>query len=439
MAESVNGQGPAPVAVVLPGGGARGAYEAGALAELLPALQARGERVSIFCGTSVGAINAAMLASSAHHTADEVAAGGLAHWRAMRKGDVMRPIVGTGLPVTLIRLIGEALELPGLRLASLLDPTPLRRSLGGWVDWGALHRNVRSGRVRAACVVATSLSRGGPVAFVESREPLPERPDQGELRFVPTRLRGEHVRASAAIPLLFPPVEVTTPRSVRDHYIDGGTRLNTPIKPALALGAQKVIVVGFEPFAGSGPDVEPHVRPRLADVAANAVDGLLVDQVRDDIRRMVAINGFFAEDPSGGPSPAARAYRRSRGRPPYRRVSYALVAPERSGELGAIAEDVFRRRFGGLRGLRAPDYPLISRVLGGRTRSRGELLSFLLFDPEFTEALIEAGQRDARRWLDAHPGFWCSDAQHDFPVDAGHADKLRDEEALAEWRALRRI
>jgi NTE family protein len=438
MASSGNGEGP-PVALVLPGGGARGAYEAGALAELLPALEERGERVSIFCGTSVGAINAAMLASSAHLPADEVVAGGLAHWRSLRKGDVFRPIVGTGLPVTLVRLAGEMLELPGMRLASLLDPAPLRRSLSGWVDWGALHRNVKSGRVSAACVVATSLSRGGPVAFVESRERLPARRDQGDLRFVATRLRGEHVRASAAIPLLFPPVEVQTPRSVRDHYIDGGTRLNTPIKPALALGAQRVIVVGFEPFAGPAVDAKPHERPRLADVAANAVDGLLVDQVRDDIRRMVAINGFFAEDANGGPSPAARAYRSSRGRPPYRRVSYALVAPERRGELAALAEDVFRRRYGGLRGLRAPDFPLISRVLGGRTRSRGELLSFLLFDPEFTEALLAAGRRDARRWLDAHPRFWCSDPQHDFPVDGGHVEKLRDEEALAEWRALRRI
>jgi NTE family protein len=437
-AHGANGDGP-PIALVLPGGGARGAYEAGALAELLPALERRGERVSIFCGTSVGAINASMLASSAHRPADEVVAGGLAHWRTMRKGDVIRRIVGTGLPMTFARLIGEALELPGLRMASLLDPAPLRKSLDGWIDWAALHGNVKSGRVRAACVVATSLSRGAPVAFVESRaEAMPTRRDQGELHFVPTRIRPEHVRASAAIPLLFPPVEVKTPRSVQDHYIDGGTRLNTPIKPALALGAQRVIVIGFEPFASQGDGIDPHVRPRLADVAANAVDGLLVDQVRDDIRRMVAINGFFAEDATGGPSPAARAYRRSRGRPPYRRVSYALVAPEKRGELGAIAERVFQRRYGGLRGLRAPDYPVISRVLGGRTRSRGELLSFLLFDPEFTAELIEAGRRDARRWLDSHPGFWCSDPHHDFPVDRTHADTLRDEEALLEWRALRR-
>jgi NTE family protein len=252
------------------------------------------------------------------------------------------------------------------------------------------------------------------------------------------RQTGEHVRASAAIPMLFPPVEVTQPRAARDHYIDGGTRLNTPIKPALALGAERVIVVGLEPLGGAATAAQPNGRPRLSDVAANVIDGLLVDQVGDDLKRMVAINSFFAEHAGAGPSPSARAYRRSRGRSPYRRVSYALVSPAERGEIGRIAERVFERRYGGLRGFLSPDYPVLSRLLGGHTRSRGELLSFLLFDREFVAELIEAGRRDARRWLDRHPGFWCSDAAHDFDVGGEDGDRLRDDLALDEWRELRR-
>ena len=72
--------------------------------------------------------------------------------------------------------------------------------------------------------------------------------------------------------------------------------------------------------------------------------------------------------------------------------------------LGALAEQVFQRRYGGLRGLRAPDFPLIARLLGGgRARSRGELLSFLLFDEVFVEELLAAGRRDAERWVQRHP------------------------------------
>ena len=91
-----------------------------------------------------------------------------------------------------------------------------------------------------------------------------------------------------------------------------------------------------------------------------------------------------------------------------------------------------------VRGLRAPDYPLLARLLGGRTRSRGELLSFLLFDEVFVEELIQAGRRDAERWLERHPRVWCSDAAHDFDVDAVHAATLQEEQTIVEFRELRR-
>jgi NTE family protein len=198
-----------------------------------------------------------------------------------------------------------------------------------------------------------------------------------------------------------------------------------------------VIVVGYEPLAGEQRDrAGKGVLPRLADVAANALDGLLLDQVAHDVRRMLAVNAFFAESPMTGTSRAARAYREAHGRPPYRRISYALVAPSRRGEIGALAEAVFQERYGGLRGLRSPDFALLARLLGGgRAQSRGELLSFVLFDEVFIERLLQAGRADAERWLKAHPGFWSSDA-----AAAGFdtAGESAETVALDEFRALRR-
>lgn len=425
------------VAVVLPGGGARGAYEIGALSVLLPALEARGERVSVYCGTSVGAINACSLASLAHLPVEEQVGEILGHWRDLRKRDVFAPIAGGGGARTTLRLFAHMLGVYKVSLASLLDPTPLRSSVDRWADWRALSRNVERGVVDSVCVVATSLASGGPVAFVSCRESAPGRVDEG-LRYVKTRLRGEHVRASAAIPLLFPAVEITTPRAARGHYIDGGTRLNSPIKPALHLGAERVIVVGLEPFAATTPRASSHREPRIADVAANVIDGLLVDQVANDLRRLAAINSFFAEDASVGTSRAARAYRLARGHPPYRPISYALVSPQRRGEIGRLADAVFERRFGGPRGLLDPDYVLLSRVLGGRTRSRGELLSFLMFDGEFAEALIDMARRDAERWLRRHPSFWCRDAAHDLSVGSIDHGAVQEQEALDEFRSRHR-
>ena len=101
---------------------------------------------------------------------------------------------------------------------------------------------------------------------------------------------------------------------------------------------------------------------------------------------------------------AGRRYREARGKPPYRRVPYIFIAPERRGAIGELATTVFRARYGGWKGLRSPDFPLLNRLLGGESPTHGELLSYLIFDPEFIEELIEMGRQDAKRWLDAPPG-----------------------------------
>jgi NTE family protein len=313
------------IAVVLPGGGARGAYEVGALEVLLAALEQRGERVSVWCGTSVGAINAAAMASRAQLSAREQAGQVAEIWHDLRKRDVLARLVGLGGPRMLLRAVGHALGFPDVGLASLLDPSPLAASLERWIDWGAIGRNVRGGAIDAICVVATLLSTGQPVGFVESREGMPVNADE-TLRYVKTRLRGEHVRASAAIPVLFPTVQVSTPRNARGHYTDGGTRLNSAIKPAIDLGADKVIVIGLQPFVRRPGGRAMLRRPSIADVVANVLDGLLVDQVANDLRRLAAINSFFVEAPNTGPVGSARAYRIARGHAPYRLISYALVA-----------------------------------------------------------------------------------------------------------------
>jgi NTE family protein len=427
-----------PVALVLPGGGARGAYEAGALSILLPALEQRGERVQIICGTSVGAINAACIGATAHLSYREQAEALVARWRSMRKDDVIKPLVGPGLLTTALRFAGDALGIPGVRLASVMDAAPLQDSLDAWIDWGDLARNVRTGVIDSVCVVATSLGRGEPVAFVHSKRAVPPARASDEIHYVRATLAAEHVRASAAIPLLFAPVEVRRPRAAWDYYIDGGTRMNSPLKPALTLGAQRIVIVGFEPFTAAPAPVGPPQPPVIGDVAANVMEGLLYDQVGADLRRLGAINSFFVEGAGGAGSASARAYRTARGRSPYRRIGYALVTPKRRGELGRVAEEVYEQNYGGLKSLLRPDYPLISRFLGGRTRSRGDLLSFLLFDETYVERLITLGARDARRWLKRHPAIWCSDWSHDFDVDPVGVEASREADSLREFRDMRR-
>src|SRR4029453_1697973 len=100
------------VGLVLAGGGARGAYEAGVMAELLPELERRDQRPDVIVGTSVGAINAAYLASVAHLGADEAAAGFVERWEDLSPGRVIRPIVGLQTTLAGLRYLGDVLAFP---------------------------------------------------------------------------------------------------------------------------------------------------------------------------------------------------------------------------------------------------------------------------------------------------------------------------------------
>jgi NTE family protein len=413
---------PERIGSVLSGGGARGAYEAGAISVLAPALEARSERPTLFVGTSVGAINAAYMGSSGHLSAEDQAAGLLERWREVTKGRVIRPIMLQQLPLTALRYAGELLSLPGVRVPSLLDPEPLRRSLKRWMSWEELHRNVARGVVHAVAVAATAARTGRTVVFVES-ECEPTVHSSHAVECVPSVLADEHILASAAIPILFPPVRVETPAAARGWYVDGGTRLNTPIKPALDLGAERLIVIGTEAITEppSEPGVHDSEPPDFGDGALHALHGALVDPLNEDMRILGNVNQFFAD---GGDKSAAARYREARGKPPYRLVPYIFVAPSRRGVIGDIASEVFRRRYGGLKGVRAPDFPLLNRLLGGEGPAHGELLSYLLFDAEFIEALIDLGRADAARWLEAPPGAdepWQLDPLDVF-VEANRAD-----------------
>jgi NTE family protein len=431
MAHS-NGNGAVPqarrIGLVLSGGGARGAYEAGVMSVLGPALAQRGERPSLYIGTSVGAVNAAYMAASEHLPADEAGEGGLRRWREVSKSTIIRPILLRQAPLTALRYVGEILHLPGMRLPSLLDPKPFERNLDRWIDWDAMHRNIDDDVVEIVGTVATAARSGRTVVFVEGHsERIKHR--SHAIDYVSTRLDEQHVRASAAIPILFPPVRVEHPSEARGWYFDGGTRLNTPIKPALDLGAQRLIVIATDSVAepSKRPGRHDSQPPDFGDGALHVLEGMLVDPVVEDMRILGNINMFFAdrgnESSERRGSPGRRAsdrpterYRAARGKPPYRCIPYIFVAPEKRGAIGRLATEVFRDRYGGLKGLRSPDFPLLNRLLGGESPTHGELLSYLFFDREFIEELIRMGQRDARRWL--RSGVGPADPWQIEPLDA---------------------
>jgi NTE family protein len=213
----------------------------------------------------------------------------------------------------------------------------------------------------------------------------------------------DHVLASAAMPTLFPARRVERPVEAKGWYTDGGTRLNAPIKPALALGARKVIIIAVH-----CPDLskraEGGARPDVLMGASELVQALLVDPLVNDVHTLVMINQLISASAGAGavgplqiPSPDVdREY--------FRTVPYILIAPENPYAIGRIAAKHYVKHYKGLKNIRRRHHSVakLARLLDvDRKRDvvRGELLSYLFFDAEFADELMELGRQDARTWL----------------------------------------
>lgn len=384
------------IALVLAGGGARGAYEVGVLSALAPVLEARGERVEIIVGTSVGALNAAYLAANAHLTLTAAVENGVEAWRTLRYRDVMRSLLSPRALGRLARFIATVVGLPVIAVRSLLDTTPMRATLNRLICFERIADNVadEASALKAAAVVATSYETGRSVVFHCGGETPPANVDRG-IDFVATALSDVHLHASAAIPLVFPAVEVEHP-SVGGWYGDGGTRLNAPMEPALALGAERIIVVGLN--SSLTPDDAPLPnRPDMFDGAA-ALLGVLADQLTSDVATLSSINEAAAADGNG----------ESSGAPGRKVIPYIFVVPRDRLTIGKIALEVYKRRYAKLSALlRTPNVSLLGRILdAGRNPMHAELFSYLFFAQDFIDDLIELGREDAERWLAAEHEDW---------------------------------
>jgi len=379
------------VALVLAGGGARGAYEIGALSILLPYLERRGERPEVIIGTSVGAINTAHLAATASDPLPQALEEGARLWSETGFDDVLRPLVSLSELAKALGSFGELLGLHSARLWSLLDPSPLGRTLRARIPFERIHANVANGSLAAAAVVATAARSGDSVVFHDGGGRLPA-DHLRAIEYVPARLGPEHVRASAAIPGVFPAVRIRQPAAAGGWYFDGGTRLNTPIKPALALGAERVVVIALNSLRSRGA----RGRPEALDGAAQLAQAVRVDPLVNDVRTLATINTVLHAR-----APATDHRGRGQKRASHRRIPYIFVAPEQPSEIGAIAARVYNEHYGGLLDqARAPSVALLGRAFNaGHSPARGELFSYLFFAREFAEALMQCGREDAQRWL----------------------------------------
>jgi NTE family protein len=398
------------IALVLAGGGARGAYEAGALAALAPALAARGQTPTIVVGTSIGALNGSFLAARAHEPFETATAAAVAMWRELGWCDALRPLAS--LP-ELGRLLGAGAmfaDVPGAGVSALLDPSPLRGTLERRVAFEQIERNVDDGTLSAAAVVATAYASTRSVVFHHGG-PQPGLDPLHAIDYAATPLEPAHVLASAAIPGAFPAIEIHRPPTVTGWYGDGGVRLNAPLSPAITLGADRVVVIGLN---SSVTHAGASRRPDALDGIAQLLQVALADQLADDVARLAAVNETLAAmSPSALSAATSAAGSSTRGRAgpgvaraatkaPHRKIPYIFIAPDDRLEIGRLAREIYKDRYTGAVGfLRDSNLALLGRFVNAdHSAIHGELLSYLFLAREFVDGLIELGERHATRWLE---------------------------------------
>lgn len=363
---------PARIGLVLPGGGARAAYQVGvlrAIADLLPARSSN--PFPVVTGTSAGAVNATAIA--VHADRFRVAVGNLERvWRNFQVNQVFRAdtasMLRSGLHWVLAMMSGGWLLPPP---KSLFDNSPLRDLLKVQFDFAGIRRAIDAGQLDALSIAAAGYSSARSVSFYEARQdcaPWSRLRRAGE----PAELSLDHLMASVAVPFLFPPVMMGG-----EYFGDGAMRQANPFSAAIHLGAERLLVIGTR--NESHPVPAPPLCPTFGQIFGYMLDALFTDGLYSDLERLTQLNEIIDR---AGPINAEGVQ--------LKRIDMLVILPSRD------ISEIARHHVASLpRPLR-----VLLRTMGALNTGGGQLMSYLLFQDTFTRELIALGYQDAMRRSD---------------------------------------
>ena len=363
--------------LVLTGGGARAAYQVGALRALVELFGNGPLPFPVVCGVSAGAINGSSLAAGADdfpaavkHLTDT--------WLSLTPEHVYRTdalslvSIGSGW----FRGLTAGGTQPPRRYNHLLDTAPLRELLGREIRFDAIRENVERGLVRGVAVSATNYETGTSVTFFDGAASL--NPWARSRRMgVRTPITLDQVMASASIPIFFPPVQVGG-----SWYGDGGVRLTAPMSPALHLGADRVLVIGIRHPRTAEETLEINAAAQRDDLPLSQILGVLMnavflDSLEPDIERVERVTEML--DRIQRPADSH-----------LRPVHILLLQP--SQDLASLAADQVMRFPRTLR--------FLLKGLGVSQNGGADLLSYLAFEQQYIERLVTLGYEDTRARFD---------------------------------------
>ena len=360
------------IALAMSGGGARAAYQVGLLrfiARNYPEFYP-----SIITGVSAGAVNAVHIAA---HRGDFHAAVDDLHtlWKELRmenvfhadSGHLLKSFMRWGLHF----LLGGTRFAPKAR--SMLDSAPLREYLAQKLSSNpdqainGIDENIQSGRLQVLGITTSNYSLGKSFTWTHGYNPDPwERPKR---RSVEAKITIEHVMASAALPLIFPAIQLGD-----NWHGDGGIRLVAPLSPAMHYGADKILAISTRRGVSAEDDQEPMTDdyPPAAQIIGAILNAVFLDVFDHDAANMERINELYE-------------YLPVEQQQKIRHTEVLVIRP--SKDLAKIAADLE---------LKLPkSFRYFARGFGTKETKSPDSLSMLMFFPEYTEELIAMGEADA--------------------------------------------
>jgi NTE family protein len=364
-------------ALIMPGGGARAAYQVGVLKAIAEQVKQVGNNpFPIICGTSAGAINAVSLASREENFRESCL------WLENLWGNLHTDMVyrsdWAGITRNAWRLLVSLIN-SGIavgRPVALLDNLPLKELLREKIDFSGISRNLKSGKLDAVCVTAMNYTEKVSVSFYQGGRNNSDW-QRWRRQGIPTPLELRHLLASTAIPTLFPPQRVG-----RNYYGDGALRQLTPISPALHLGADKVLIVSTSGHRQNYEQPYRRIRsPALGQVMGHLLNSAFVDGLETDIELLERMNELLQHIPIELKNQEGKI---------LKPIDVHVISP--SQDIDAIA------------GQHLHTMPLsirtMLRLFGANSTEGGiNVSSFLLFSKAYCRELIELGYNDAKNQM----------------------------------------
>jgi len=358
--------------LILPGGGARNAYQAGvlkALAEMLPADAAN--PFPVISGTSSGALNAAILASNATQFSEGISRM-IGIWENFHCGKIFQVDSWTALKSGLRWTSSFATAGLGRSAPrALLNNTPQREFIESHIRLARIQHAIDTGALRALAVTSSSYSSGLSFNYYQGVDGL--RPWQRTRRQgIAEEITIDHLMASSAIPLVFPAVWLDD-----EYHGDGSMRESAPLSPAIHLGADRLLIIGVRnPAPDPKPSADEKVPyPTIGQITGYMLDTLFMDRLDSDIERMNRVNHVIGE---------TRCKNVEHEDTILRPIEFLMISP--SKDVREISER------------HTKDFPrsvrLLLRSLGALSHESRPLLSYLLFESPFCQELIELGYQD---------------------------------------------